>query len=109
MCSHVAAVLFKVEACMRLEVASMTCTSLPCTYNQAFSKKVCITLIVTIQISPAPVSQIVFDRPKRSKDPPTVSPFQQRSTVEIQPTFNLPWKHYLMLCIEFIHQLLYSL
>lgn len=40
MCSHVAALLFKVEACVRLGIASMTCTSLPCAWNQAFSKKV---------------------------------------------------------------------
>lgn len=40
-CSHLAGVLFKVEASVRLGVAAMTCTSLPCTWNQAFSKKVC--------------------------------------------------------------------
>ncbi len=38
-CSHVAAVL-KVEACVQLGVASMTCTSLPFVWNQAFSNKV---------------------------------------------------------------------
>ena len=40
MCSHVAAMLFKVEACVRLGIAAMTSTSLPCIWNQAFSKKV---------------------------------------------------------------------
>ena len=40
MCSHVAALFFKVEACVRLGIASMTSTSLPCVWNQAFSKKV---------------------------------------------------------------------
>ena len=40
MCSHVAALLFKVEACVRLGIATMTSTSLPCVWNQAFSKKV---------------------------------------------------------------------
>ena len=39
-CAHVAALLFKVEACVRLGIASMTSTSLPCVWNQAFSKKV---------------------------------------------------------------------
>ena len=38
MCSHVAALLFKVEACVRLGIATMTSTSLPCVWNQAFSK-----------------------------------------------------------------------
>ena len=37
MCSYVAALLFKVEACVRLGIASMTSTSLPCVWNQAFS------------------------------------------------------------------------
>ena len=35
-CSHVAAVLFKVEACIRLGVSSLTCISLPCVWNQTF-------------------------------------------------------------------------
>ena len=39
-CSHVAGVLFKIEAAIRLQLGSMTCTSLPCLWNQAFSKKV---------------------------------------------------------------------
>ena len=38
MCSHVAAVLFKVVACIRLDVSSLTFTSLPCVWNQVFSK-----------------------------------------------------------------------
>ena len=40
-CSHVAAILFKVEACTRLEISKLTCTSLPCTWNQIFSEMVC--------------------------------------------------------------------
>ena len=43
-CSHVAAVLFKVEACIRLGVSTLTCTSLPCVWNQAFSKKVSLNV-----------------------------------------------------------------
>ena len=39
-CSHVAAILFKVEACTRLELAKQTCTSLPCTWNQVFCETV---------------------------------------------------------------------
>ena len=40
-CSHVAGLLFKVEASVRLKVAAKSCTSLPCAWNQAHSKKVC--------------------------------------------------------------------
>ena len=43
-CSHVAAVLFKVEACFRLGINTQTSTSLPCVWNQAFSKKVSSTV-----------------------------------------------------------------
>ena len=39
-CSHIAALLFKVEACVRLGYTNLACTSRPCTWNQAFSKKV---------------------------------------------------------------------
>ena len=39
-CSHVAALLFKVEACVRLGYTNPACTSTPCEWNQAFSKKV---------------------------------------------------------------------
>ena len=39
-CSHVAALLFKVEACVRLGYTNPACTSMPCEWNQAFSKKV---------------------------------------------------------------------
>ena len=41
-CSHIAALLFKVEACVRLGYTNVACTSRPCTWNQAFSKKVSI-------------------------------------------------------------------
>ena len=44
-CSHVAAILFKVEACIRLEITKETCTSLPCTWNQVYSTKVIIKIV----------------------------------------------------------------
>ena len=44
-CSHVAAVLFKVEACVRLGMTAETCTSQPCLWNQAYSKKVLLYTI----------------------------------------------------------------
>ena len=39
-CSHIAAILFKVEAFIRLELGKESCTSLPCAWNQAFTKNV---------------------------------------------------------------------
>ena len=39
-CSHVAALLFKVEACICLKIATLTCTDLLCVWNLSFSKKV---------------------------------------------------------------------
>ena len=29
-CSHVTAILFKIEACVRLKIATQSCTELPC-------------------------------------------------------------------------------
>ena len=39
-CSHVAAWLFKVEACVRLGYTNPACASMSCEWNEAFSKKV---------------------------------------------------------------------
>jgi len=39
-CSHVAAILFKVEAACRLGYTKPSCTSEPCSWNSAFSTKV---------------------------------------------------------------------
>ena len=38
-----------------------------------------------MQISPAPVSQIVFDKPKRSKDPPAIIASHQMPSAELAP------------------------
>uniref|UniRef100_A0A1X7VAJ5 SWIM-type domain-containing protein n=1 Tax=Amphimedon queenslandica TaxID=400682 RepID=A0A1X7VAJ5_AMPQE len=71
-CSHVAAILFKVEACIRLGIAAKTCTSLPCVWNQSFST---LTL-------PSPVFQINFEKPRKRfrKEGETVSQ-PQRNTL----------------------------
>ena len=50
MCSHVAAILFKVEACNRLELTKQTCTDIPCLWNQTYSKKVNFVLMIIIAI-----------------------------------------------------------
>lgn len=39
-CSHVAALLFKIEAAVRLGYTSMACTEMPCEWNNHFVKKV---------------------------------------------------------------------
>ena len=41
MCSHVAALLFKVEATNQLGYNKPTCTSLPCSWNVTYCTKVC--------------------------------------------------------------------
>ena len=41
--------------------------------------------IIVMQISPAPVSQIVFDKPKRSKDPPAINASHQMPSAELGP------------------------
>ena len=44
-CSHVAALLFKIEAFVRLGFTNLACTSKPCIWNQALSKKVTFSTI----------------------------------------------------------------
>ena len=70
-CSHVAAILFKLEACTRLEISKLTCTSLPCTWNQVFSETVCNNYnddynnLYFLQTDAAPVIDINFQRPEK--------------------------------------------
>ena len=77
-CSHIAAVLFKVETIVRLGYTTVPCTSRPCEWNQAFSKKVYInigvvkvillpytSLFYILQVSAARIVDIDFSKPKR--------------------------------------------
>ncbi|XP_065640131.1 uncharacterized protein LOC136072745 [Hydra vulgaris] len=45
-CSHVAAILFKMEAAVRLGLIYETCTDVPCQWNQIF----------TCDVKPAPIT-----------------------------------------------------
>ena len=49
-CSHAAAFLFNVEACTLLEISKLTCTTLPCTWNQVFSERYAIIIVMIIII-----------------------------------------------------------
>uniref|UniRef100_A0A1X7UUJ3 SWIM-type domain-containing protein n=1 Tax=Amphimedon queenslandica TaxID=400682 RepID=A0A1X7UUJ3_AMPQE len=62
-CSHVAALLFKVEAFHRLELGKASCTSLPCVWNQAFTK----------QTKPSRAHNIPFIKPKHGKSEATLA------------------------------------
>ena len=74
-CSHIAAVMFKVECAVRLGHTSVTAQS--CWWNETFCKKVSITpqffhmsyhYYNLPQIGPSLISDIVFRRPKRGRD-----------------------------------------
>ena len=69
-CSHVAALLFKVEAAVRLGYTSRACTELPCYWNNDFVKKV----------KPAPVHSIQFYKKSATK---TVSQRNRYATPSI--------------------------
>lgn len=56
-CSHVAAVLFKVEAAVKLGYTTKACTELPCAWNNDYVKKV----------GPDPVAKINFFSEKRKR------------------------------------------
>lgn len=76
MCSHVAALLFKVKAACRLGYNNPSCTSQPCQWNQAFSCKVYYLASLFLnyiyrcnhcKVDPAPVSQIQFVKPSQKR------------------------------------------
>ncbi|KAK2180565.1 hypothetical protein NP493_437g00005 [Ridgeia piscesae] len=69
-CSHVAALLFKVEAAVRLGYTRRACTELPCYWNNDFVKKV----------KPAPVHSIQFYKKSATK---TVSQRNRYATPSI--------------------------
>ena len=48
-CSHVGALLFKVEAAVRLGYTSVACTSQPCKWNNDFVNKIQGEMIKNIQ------------------------------------------------------------
>ena len=50
-CSHVAAILYKVEAAVRHGLTSQICTDIPCRWNQTFKES---------SVQPAPISDIKF-------------------------------------------------
>lgn len=58
-CSHIAAILFKVEANTRPGYNQVSCTSVPCIWNQTYTKKV----------EPVPLTEINFEKPKRIPKP----------------------------------------
>ncbi|XP_053391418.1 uncharacterized protein LOC128554195 [Mercenaria mercenaria] len=57
-CSHVAALLFKVEAAVRLGLCDRACTDEPCRWNNDFVKKV----------TPSPISEIPFYKEKTKEN-----------------------------------------
>ena len=76
--SHVAALLFKLEAACRLGYTNPSRTLLPCKWNQSFKTEVrfyymwrhqLLTYdIVTTQVTPAELFDIEFVKPKHSKN-----------------------------------------
>ena len=74
-CSHIAAILFKVEACVRLKIATRTCTDLPCVWNQHTQKRwvsvffMSRTSIINslMQVQPSEVVDVYFFKPNRKR------------------------------------------
>jgi len=62
-CSHVAAVLFKLEAAVRLGYTNKACTDVACSWNASFVGKV----------QPAPIANIELSRKQRSESAETSS------------------------------------
>ena len=74
MCSHVAALLVKVEAANLLGYNKPTCTSLPCSWNVTYCTKVCTVVIARFCTlckyfagEPALVADIKLTKPNHKK------------------------------------------
>ena len=72
-CSHVAALLFKIDASMRLELNKVASTSQLCSWNK--SRR---------QVDPAPLQLINFSHPKRHENKP-----KEKSNVDIQSHYSI--------------------
>ncbi|XP_065919203.1 uncharacterized protein [Dysidea avara] len=72
-CSHVAAILFKVETACRLVYNNPTCTSMPCQWNQSFATNVDPALVVDINF-------IKPDHNKRNESVPCSSAATSQSS-----------------------------
>ena len=72
-CSHVAAVLFKVEAAVRLGLTSKACNDVPCQWNQNFTKDVNLAPIAQIQF----YSKKAKSKLKKSEDLLFIEPQQK--------------------------------
>ena len=64
-CSHVAAVLFKLQACVQLGMNKKACTSKLCQWNVSRRKA-----------DPVPLQQMSFKRPRKGDLPEVVDPFE---------------------------------
>ena len=63
-CSHIAALMFKLEAAVRLGFTTMACTSLPCSWND----------LSTMKVKGAPIRDTIFYRPKVGKTKKRMKP-----------------------------------
>lgn len=70
-CSHLASLLFKLQACVQLELSKeVACTSQLCTWNRSRTKA-----------EPAPLKSINFNRPRKdSKTPSLTNPPPHKTT-----------------------------
>ena len=64
-CSHIAALMFKLEAVVRLGFTNMACTSLPFSWNN----------LSTTKVNCAPIRNIIFYKPKEGKAKKRPKPF----------------------------------
>ena len=64
-CSHIGALLFKLEAAVRLGYTSSTCTDVPCAWNQCFVRKVNPAIVCDIKFYKESAKQKLRDSKKR--------------------------------------------
>jgi hypothetical protein len=79
-CSHVAALLFKIETAIRLGYTRQTCTDIPCAWNQTFVKKVQPAAVCDIEF----YSENAKKRVKRDTNPIFVQPSEECQNLFLQ-------------------------
>ena len=70
-CSHIAAILFKIEAAVRLGLNDPACTSKTCVWNQHYRKKVEVTTAEAIDFS-HPKHKSTPCKQRKRREPPEI-------------------------------------
>lgn len=110
-CSHLAALLFKLQACVQLELnKEAVCTSKLCTWNRARTK-----------VEPAPLKSINFKRPRKDSKTPSLpnppkktlkdfttrdsAPISEEDKNDLKSLYEIAPNAAVFTCVNWIHEI----